>query len=124
VERKNGLSPRPALKPYRMLIEAVTDYAIYMLDPMESLRAGNPGAKRFKGYEEPRSLVRTSQDFYTDEDRRAGLPARGSIASATQVRERRLARPQGRTSSGPMSSSTRSGTVPERSSASPRSHAI
>ena len=37
---------------YRMLIEAVTDYAIYMLDPQGLISSWNAGARRFKGYEE------------------------------------------------------------------------
>ena len=35
---------------YRLLIEAVTDYAIYMLDPTGIVTSWNPGAQRFKGY--------------------------------------------------------------------------
>ena len=34
---------------YRMLVEAVTDYAIYMLDPNGIVTSWNPGAERFKG---------------------------------------------------------------------------
>ncbi|HZE52341.1 MAG TPA: PAS domain S-box protein [Bradyrhizobium sp.] len=68
---------------YRMLIEAVTDYAIYMLDPDGIITSWNPGAKRFKGYEEAEILGENFSRFYTDEDRRAGLPAR-----ALQIAER------------------------------------
>ena len=35
---------------YRLLVEAVTDYAIYMLDPSGVVTTWNPGAQRFKGY--------------------------------------------------------------------------
>src|SRR5436190_1568768 len=35
---------------YRLLVEAVTDYAIYMLDPTGIVTSWNPGAQRFKGY--------------------------------------------------------------------------
>ena len=34
---------------YRLLVEAITDYAIYMLDPSGHVTSWNPGAKRFKG---------------------------------------------------------------------------
>ena len=61
---------------YRMLIEAVTDYAIYMLDPDGIITSWNPGAKRFKGYEEAEILGENFSRFYTDEDRRTGLPRR------------------------------------------------
>jgi PAS domain-containing protein len=35
---------------YRLLVEAVTDYAIYLLDPSGIVTTWNPGAQRFKGY--------------------------------------------------------------------------
>ena len=35
---------------YRLLVEGVTDYAIYMLDPTGVVTSWNPGAERFKGY--------------------------------------------------------------------------
>jgi PAS domain-containing protein len=34
---------------YRLLVEAVTDYAIYLLDPSGIVTTWNPGAQRFKG---------------------------------------------------------------------------
>ena len=34
---------------YRLLVEAITDYAIYMLDPSGVVKSWNPGAERFKG---------------------------------------------------------------------------
>lgn len=59
---------------YRMLIEAVTDYAIYMLDPDGCITSWNPGARRFKGYEESEILGEHFSRFYTEADREAGLP--------------------------------------------------
>ena len=61
---------------YRMLVEAVTDYAIYMLDRDGIITSWNPGAKRFKGYEESEILGESFSRFYTEEDRQAGLPKR------------------------------------------------
>ena len=61
---------------YRMLVDAVTDYAIYMLDPDGTITSWNPGARRFKGYEEAEILGESFSKFYTDEDREAGLPQR------------------------------------------------
>jgi PAS domain S-box-containing protein len=61
---------------YRMLVDAVTDYAIYMLDPNGIITSWNPGARRFKGYEEAEILGESFSRFYTDEDRGSGLPAR------------------------------------------------
>src|SRR6201986_5378447 len=61
---------------YRMLIDAITDYAIYMLDPDGTVTSWNPGAKRFKGYDESEIIGENFSRFYTDDDRKNGLPQR------------------------------------------------
>lgn len=61
---------------YRLLIEAVTDYAIYMLDPSGFITTWNPGAQRFKGYAAHEIIGQHFSRFYTEEDRKVGLPAR------------------------------------------------
>ena len=61
---------------YRLLIEAVTDYAIYMLDSDGIVTSWNPGARRFKGYEASEIIGQHFSRFYPEEDRTAGLPAR------------------------------------------------
>src|SRR6478609_4231574 len=61
---------------YRLLIQAVTDYAIYMLDPTGIVTSWNPGAERFKGYAPHEIIGQHFSRFYTDEDRATGLPAR------------------------------------------------
>ncbi|PTT97575.1 hybrid sensor histidine kinase/response regulator, partial [Pseudomonas sp. HMWF031] len=63
-------------KRFRLLIDAVIDYAIYMIDPDGIITSWNAGAKRFKGYEEAEILGQHFSRFYTEEDRRAGLPQR------------------------------------------------
>src|SRR6185503_7421189 len=60
---------------YRLLIEAVTDYAIYMLDPTGIVISWNPGAERFKGYAPAEIIGRHFSRFYTEEDRKRGVPA-------------------------------------------------
>jgi PAS domain S-box-containing protein len=60
----------------RLLIDAVVDYAIYMIDPDGIITSWNAGARRFKGYEEAEILGQHFSRFYTDDDRRAGLPQR------------------------------------------------
>jgi PAS domain S-box-containing protein len=59
-----------------MLIDAITDYAIYMLDPDGTITSWNSGARRFKGYEESEIIGENFSRFYTPEDRKAGLPQR------------------------------------------------
>jgi PAS domain S-box-containing protein len=59
---------------YRRLLEAVTDYAIYMLDAEGRVASWNPGARRFKGYEEAEIIGRHFSCFYTEADRLADAP--------------------------------------------------
>ncbi|MCO8312984.1 hybrid sensor histidine kinase/response regulator [Pseudomonas mandelii] len=61
---------------FRLLIDAVIDYAIYMIDPDGIITSWNSGAKRFKGYEEAEILGQHFSRFYTEEDRKTGLPQR------------------------------------------------
>ncbi len=61
---------------YRLLVEAVTDYAIYLLDPSGIVSSWNAGAQRFKGYTADEILGEHFSRFYTEDDRKAGAPAR------------------------------------------------
>ncbi|MEH2511648.1 PAS domain S-box-containing protein [Nitrobacteraceae bacterium AZCC 1564] len=61
---------------YRLLIDAVTGYAIYMLDANGIVTSWNPGAQRFKGYAASEIVGSHFSRFYPEEDRKAGLPAR------------------------------------------------
>jgi PAS domain S-box-containing protein len=72
---------------FRLLIDAVVDYAIYMIDPDGIITSWNSGAKRFKGYEEAEILGEHFSRFYTADDRAAGLPQR---ALDTAIREGRF----------------------------------
>lgn len=66
---------------YRSLVEAIADFAIYMLDPNGHVISWNLGAERFKGYKAPEVLGKHFRMFYTEEDRETGLPERAlSIA--------------------------------------------
>jgi PAS domain S-box-containing protein len=66
---------------YRLLVDAVVDYAIYMLDPRGRVSSWNSGARRLKGYDAPEIIGEHFSRFYTEEDRASGLPQRG-LASA------------------------------------------
>jgi PAS domain S-box-containing protein len=61
---------------YRLLIDSITDYAIFMLDQDGHVISWNPGARRFKGYEAAEILGQHFSSFYTDEDKKKGMPAR------------------------------------------------
>src|ERR1700748_2506895 len=69
---------------YRILVEAVTDYAIYMLDPSGIVSSWNAGAQRFKGYTPDEIIGQHFSRFYTEEDRAHGLPARALEISARE----------------------------------------
>jgi PAS domain S-box-containing protein len=59
---------------YRILVDGIIDYAIFMLDPEGRITSWNAGAQRFKGYEEREILGKHFSTFYTLEDRERGLP--------------------------------------------------
>jgi PAS domain S-box-containing protein len=59
---------------YRLLVEAVTDYAIYMLDPDGVVTSWNPGAQRFTGYAPEEIIGKHFSTFYTEEDRSKNMP--------------------------------------------------
>jgi PAS domain S-box-containing protein len=72
---------------FRLLVEGVTDYAIYMLDPGGHVASWNAGAERIKGYAASEILGAHFSRFYTEEDRNAGAPQR---ALETAIREGRF----------------------------------
>jgi PAS domain S-box-containing protein len=61
---------------YRLLVEAVTDYAIYLLDSDGVVTTWNPAAQRFKGYTAQEIIGQHFSRFYTEEDQKSGLPMR------------------------------------------------
>jgi PAS domain S-box-containing protein len=61
---------------FRLLVEGITDYAIYMLDPEGHITNWNKGAERIKGYKAKEIVGQHFSIFYTPEDRAADLPRR------------------------------------------------
>ena len=69
---------------YRLLVETVVDYAIFVLDATGHIRSWNPGAERLKGYRADEIIGKHFSIFYPEVDLRAGKPQRElEIASAT-----------------------------------------
>ncbi|ANP90478.1 hybrid sensor histidine kinase/response regulator [Rhizobium leguminosarum] len=66
---------------FRLLVDAITDYAIYMLSPEGIVTSWNTGAQRFKGYKPSEILGEHFSRFYLEEDRAAGVPVR-ALATA------------------------------------------
>ncbi|CAB3917382.1 two-component system sensor histidine kinase NtrB [Achromobacter mucicolens] len=68
---------------YKLLVEAVLDYAIFLLDADGFVATWNAGAQRFKGYEASEIVGQHFSRFYTKEDRDLGIPQR-ALATASR----------------------------------------
>ena len=83
-------TPGPSLPAgesrYRLLVDSITDYAVYMLDADGRVASWNPGAQRFKGYLAEEILGESFTRFYTPEDQATGLPAFALRQAAEQGR--------------------------------------
>jgi PAS domain S-box-containing protein len=77
---------RDTERNFRLLIQSVTDYAIYMLDPTGTVASWNPGASRIKGYSAHEIVGRNYAEFFTPEDRHAGVPERALRIAGEQGR--------------------------------------
>ncbi|MGH3760367.1 PAS domain-containing sensor histidine kinase [Actinophytocola sp.] len=69
-------APPPADADFRLLVQEVVDYAIFMLDPEGHVVSWNAGAERIKGYQPDEIIGKHFSIFYTDEDIATGKPAR------------------------------------------------
>lgn len=78
------LDLRKSEERYRLMVEGVRDYAIFMLDPKGYILTWNDGAQYTKGYSANEIIGRHFSTFYTAEDLEDGKPARElKIAIAT-----------------------------------------
>ena len=74
---------RQSEERFRLLVESVKDYAIFMLSPTGNILSWNVGAQRIKGYRTEEIIGRHFSTFYTAEDLRKGKPERAlQIAEA------------------------------------------
>jgi PAS domain S-box-containing protein len=65
---------RESEQRFRLLVQGVTDYAIYMLSPEGQVSNWNVGAERIKGYTRDEIVGQHFSRFYTEQDRNAGVP--------------------------------------------------
>ncbi|SFK12179.1 PAS domain-containing sensor histidine kinase [Bradyrhizobium sp. cf659] len=63
-------------RSFRLLVEGVADYALYMLDPKGIITSWNIGGERIKGYSSDEIVGQHFSRFYTETDRANGKPAR------------------------------------------------
>src|SRR3954469_23508050 len=74
-ERKNQEeSLRQSEERFRLLVEGVQDYAVYMLDPYGAITSWNEGARRITGYQANEIIGKHFSRFYTSDDIEAGKP--------------------------------------------------
>ena len=71
---------------YQLLVQAVTDYAIYMLDPTGVVTSWNPGAQRVKGYAAAEIIGQHFSRFYTE------APWLNKLSPTILMRHRRVKR--------------------------------
>jgi PAS domain S-box-containing protein len=71
---ENKLTLQESEDRFRLLVDAVQDYAIFMLDPDGRVRNWNRGARRIKGYESAEIIGKHFSCFYPEEDLRNGKP--------------------------------------------------
>lgn len=67
---------------FRLLVQGVNDYAIFMLSPEGFVTNWNPGARRIKGYTDEQIIGSHFSCFYTPEDAKSGVPQRGLETAA------------------------------------------
>jgi PAS domain S-box-containing protein len=84
VREKTGLSGPGGDSRFELLVNAINDYAIYLLDREGFVASWNAGAQRFKGYTADEIIGQHFSRFYTEEDRANGLPQRALDTAASE----------------------------------------
>lgn len=86
-DRRNAQEAlRESEQRFRMLVQGVTDYALYMLSPTGEVTNWNIGAQRIKGYAAEEVIGTSFAQFHTPEDRNAGLPQKALTVAAKEGR--------------------------------------
>jgi PAS domain S-box-containing protein len=84
------LTRTPSLKEsderFRVLVESIRDYAVFMLDRKGRVETWNTGAALIKGYQHDEIVGKSIELFYTPEDRANGRPARLLAEAAREGR--------------------------------------
>jgi PAS domain S-box-containing protein len=80
------LAGRQNEQQFRLLVEAVQDYAIFMLDREGHIVSWNPGAERIKGYKAEQIVGKHFSCFYPEADVRRGKPQQELVIAAKEGR--------------------------------------
>ena len=85
MQRNTGANfPVADAERYRILVEAITDYAVYLLDANGNVASWNTGAQRFKGYQASEIIGKNFSVFYTPEDRAVDIPQKALATAAKE----------------------------------------
>jgi PAS domain S-box-containing protein len=74
------------ISPPELLIQAVVDYAIYLIDPDGHVASWNPGAEKIKGYTSDEIIGCHFSRFYIPEDVAAGVPTKALAVAGREGR--------------------------------------
>lgn len=85
-DRPGDIALAESEQKFRILVQSVTDYAIYMIDPQGYITNWNLGGERIKGYRADEVIGRHFSQFYEPEDRAAGTPTRALEIAAREGR--------------------------------------
>lgn len=77
---------RQSEQQFRLLVQGVTDYAIYMLDVTGHITNWNAGAQRIKGFSQNEVVGTHFSRFYTQQDQENGIPAKALKTAMTEGR--------------------------------------
>jgi PAS domain S-box-containing protein len=88
-QRHSEVALADSEQQFRMLVQGVVDYAIYLLDPRGYITNWNVGGERIKGYSAAEIVGQHFSRFYTERDRAAGEPQRGLAIAAREGRYER-----------------------------------
>ena len=81
---RSPINPAESEERFKLLVESVYDYAIFLLDPEGYIQSWNPGAQRFKGYTAQEAIGKHFSIFYTAKDIATEHPAQ-ELAIASKV---------------------------------------
>ncbi len=84
--RRNEERLRQSEERFRLMVDSVKDYAIFMLDPEGRIASWNPGAERIKGYREQEILGQHFSVFYTEEARNRKWPEQELVTAREKGR--------------------------------------
>lgn len=85
-ELKSTVELHQSEERFRLLVEGVQDYAIFMLDSQGHITSWNSGAERIKGYQSSEIIGNHFSCFYPEEDIRSGRPQRQLEKAAKEGR--------------------------------------